>query len=58
LLDHSPGYITQPADPAALADSLLKALQEDHGRAPRVTVSRSWADVGREWSTLIQAFKV
>jgi glycosyltransferase involved in cell wall biosynthesis len=54
LLDHSPGYITQPADPAALADSLLKAVQEDHGRAPRVTFSRSWSDVGREWSALIQ----
>lgn len=54
LLGHSPGYITQPADPAALSDSLLKAVQEDHGHAPRVTVSRSWADVGREWSALIQ----
>jgi glycosyltransferase involved in cell wall biosynthesis len=55
LLNHNPGYITRPADPAALTDSLLKALREDHGRAQGGTFSRSWADVGREWSALLEA---
>jgi glycosyltransferase involved in cell wall biosynthesis len=54
LLGHNLGYITRPADPAALADSLLKAIREDHNRVPGSTYTRSWADVGREWSTLFQ----
>ena len=55
LLNHNPGYITRPADPDTLAKSLLKAVQEDQGRAPGGNVNRSWADVGQEWSVLLQA---
>ena len=45
LLNHSPGYLIRPADPDALAESLLKAVREDQGHAPGCTVVRSWEDV-------------
>lgn len=60
LPGHDSTYITKPADEAALSASILKAMRDGRacsiqGPPSRLSCVRSWADVGREWSALLQA---
>ena len=50
-------YLSDPADPGALADTLLQAVGEKYrdGLQEKVLWQRSWDDMAIEWSQLVEA---